>query len=75
MENGRSGAPKSDRLGLSCSDAVIGDLGVLTTHETSQWFSFGDVGSTRPQGKTTSGHPVDTAYEEGLLTRLYRRGA
>ncbi len=72
MGNGRPGAHKPDRLGLSCSDAVSGDMGVLTTHETPPWFSFGDADSTRPQGKTTSGHPVDTAYEEGLLTRLYR---
>ncbi len=48
-----SGALKPDRLGLSCkanicSDSGAGDLGVLTTHETSPWFPFGDDGSTRP---------------------------
>ncbi len=47
------GALKLDRLGLSCkaskcSDAGTGDLGVLTTHETSPCFSLGDDGSTRP---------------------------
>ncbi len=44
MKSGCSGALKSDRLGLSCkankcSNAGTGDLGVLTTHETSKWFS------------------------------------
>ncbi len=53
VKNGRSGAIKPDRLDLSCkankcSDAGTGDLGVLTTHETSPWFSLGDAGSTRP---------------------------
>ncbi len=40
------------RLGLSCkatkcSDAGTGDLGVLTAHETSPWFSPGDASSTQ----------------------------
>ncbi len=40
-------------LGLSCkankcSDAGTGDLGVLTTHETSPWLLLGDAGSTHP---------------------------
>ncbi len=52
MKSECSGAPKPDRLGLSCkankcSDARTGDLGVLTAHETSTCFSLGDVGSTR----------------------------
>ncbi len=43
VKSGRSGALKPDKLGLSCkahncSDAGTGDLGVLTTHETSPWF-------------------------------------
>ncbi len=40
MKSGRSGALKSGKLGLSCkantcSDARIGEFGVLPTHETS----------------------------------------
>ncbi len=31
-----------------CSDPRTGDLGVLTTHDTSPWFSPGDAGSTSP---------------------------
>ncbi len=50
MKGGRSGVLKPDRLGLSCkvnkcSDAGTGNLGVLTTHETSPCFSLGDAGS------------------------------
>ncbi len=30
------------------ADAGTGDLGVLTTHETSPWFPLGDAGSIRP---------------------------
>ncbi len=42
---------KPDRLGLSskakkCSDAGIGVLSVLTTHEILPWFSFVVSGST-----------------------------
>ncbi len=52
MKNGCSGALKPDRLGLSfkankCSDAETGDLGVLTTHDTSPCFFLGGAGSTR----------------------------
>ncbi len=51
-KSGFSGALKPDRLGLSCkankcSDVGTGDLGVLTTHETSPWFSLGDAVSNR----------------------------
>ncbi len=50
VKSGRSGARKPDNLGLSCkatkcSDAGTGDLGVLTTHEISPWFSLGDAAS------------------------------
>ncbi len=53
MKSGRSGALKPSRRGLSCkanniSDAGTGDLGVLTTHETSQWLCPGEAGSNRP---------------------------
>ncbi len=49
MKSGCSGALKPDRLGLSCkanncSDAWTGELGVLTTHETSPWLSRADFG-------------------------------
>ncbi len=33
---------------LLVDHAGTGDLGVLTTHETSPWFYLGDAGSTRP---------------------------
>ncbi len=53
VKSGCSGAIKPDRHGMcckanKCSDAGPGDLGVLTIHETSPWFSLGDVGPTRP---------------------------
>ncbi len=52
VKGGCPGALKSDRFSLSCrankcSDAGIGDLGVLTTQETSVCFALGDVGSIR----------------------------
>ncbi len=34
MKSGCYGTLKSGKLGLSCSDAGIGDLGVLHTHES-----------------------------------------
>ncbi len=42
---------RASLLGLSCkanicSDAGTGDLGVLTTHETSPCFSLSDAGSS-----------------------------
>ncbi len=53
VKSGCSGALKPDMLGLSCkankcSDAGTGDLGALTTHVTSPWFTLGDGGSIRP---------------------------
>ncbi len=54
MKSGRSGALKTDKLGLSCkankcSDAGTGDFDVLTIHETSSMeIPAGDAGSTRP---------------------------
>ncbi len=35
----------------NCSHAGNGDLGVLTTHKISPYFSIGDVGSTRQVSK------------------------
>ncbi len=45
-------ALRPGRLGLRCKankcrEAGTGDLGVLTSRETSQDFSFGDAGSTQ----------------------------
>ncbi len=47
VKSGRSGAHKPDKLGVSCkvnkcSDAEIGDLGVLPTHEALP--CLGDAG-------------------------------
>ncbi len=50
MKSGLSGALKPDRLGCNannCSDTGTGDLGVLTTHETTSRFSLGDAGSNK----------------------------
>ncbi len=52
MKSGCSGALKPGRLGLGCkvnkcSDAGTGDLGMLTTHETSPWLSLGDAASSQ----------------------------
>ncbi len=49
VKSGCFGDLTKDRLGLSykankCSDAGAGDLGVLTTQETSPRFSLGDAG-------------------------------
>ncbi len=63
VKSGRSGAHKLDMLGLSCkankcSDAGTGDLGVLTIHEASPWFSLGDAGSsTRAPERPLFTHP------------------
>ncbi len=59
MKSERSGALKPDRLGLSCkvnkcSDAGTGDLGVLTTQETSQCFSLGNAGARQDKEKNIS---------------------
>ncbi len=45
---------RTSKLGLSCkvnkcSDAGTADPGVLTTQETSPWFSLGDAGSIHPE--------------------------
>ncbi len=48
MKSGCSCALKPDRL---ASGAGTRDLGVLTTHEASPWFSLGDAGSTRLENK------------------------
>ncbi len=49
VKSGYSGDLKPDRLGVSykankCSDAGTGDLSVLTTQETSPWFSLDEAG-------------------------------
>ncbi len=53
VKSGCAGALKPGMLSLSYkankySDVGTGDLGVLTTHETSPGFSLGDAGLTRP---------------------------
>ncbi len=52
VKSGCFGVLNPGRLDLSrkankCSDAGTRDLVVPTTHETSPYFSLGDVGSTR----------------------------
>ncbi len=69
VKSGNSGALKSDRLGVNCkankcSDAGTGDLGVLTTCETSQCFSVGDAATKTSKFKLT--HPPHT-----VNVRLY----
>ncbi len=46
MNDGCYGALKSGKAN-NYSDAGTGDLGLLTTHETSPSLSLGDAGSTR----------------------------
>ncbi len=46
-----------------CSDAGTGgDLGVLTTHRTSPWFSLGDVASRQEQVKVGQVREVESQF-------------
>ncbi len=73
MKSRRSSALKSDRIGLSnkankCSNAGTGDLGVLTIHETSPWFSLGDEGSTRPPVQISNQRRTPVTEEKVIIT-------